>query len=170
MSAVERMKSFCMKYLNNDIILATARCLQGLNKNSSWFQCSCGEPAPVNNQPVRTEAGLAHSGTNSCSKGQALPRPGGRLAIISQVTQQNPRRCRLSGFCALQRGGGGRNLNLKDLKEVCCRQAGYLQPMKWKGKKCKPNSVSNLESEGSTSFYCCSCSASTVFFLHPVET
>lgn len=164
------MKRLCIKYLNSDtIIIATAGCLWGLNGNNSpWFQRSCGEPAPVNNQLVRDKTGLACLGKKSWSKGWAMPwlEEGWMSSARSQKKTHGA-----AGCCGFEHFGeeGGIWTGRPWKKSAAGRQAGYLLSMKGKGKKYRTN-VFHLETERSNSFYCCfCCSASTIFFLDPVD-
>lgn len=119
---MERVKRLCIKYLNSDIIIATAGCLEGLNSsnnNSSWFRCSCGEPAPGNNQLVRTETSLARLGKTAVAKArlghgqeEGQPRPAG----------EHSRTPGAAGCRAFVRGGGGGIWTRRSWKKSAARR------------------------------------------------
>lgn len=145
------MKRLCIMYLNSDtIIIATARCLQGLNNNSPWFQRSCGEPAAVNNQLVRDKTGLACLGKKSWSKGWTMPwlEEGWTSSARSQKKAHGAAGC--CGFEYLGEEEGGIWTGRLWKKSAAGRQDIYCP---WKEKVRNVKQVSStLRLKGATAF------------------
>lgn len=170
---MKHSKRLCIHCLNNDVIvIATARCLWGLSNSSSWFQCSCGQPAPVNNQPVRAKAALAHSGKKCWSKGQGLPL--GRRKVghhqPDHITLGAAHCCAFVPFREVEEGGI-RTGNL----DRGLLQAEYLLSMKWEGKICKAVMSPTLTLKEESAFtivfwlclHCFLLKCKSCFFFHP---